>query len=76
MALPRFSEPYMQALPRLQLGFDEAASTLGLPLSTLEQIHRRGEGPPFFKIGRRLFTTEALIKDWQDGLISKVTTAD
>ena len=71
MALPRFSEPYMQALPRLQLGFDEAASTLGLPLSTLEQIHRRGEGPPFFKIGRRLFTTETRIRNWQADLVAQ-----
>ena len=59
-------------VPRMQLGFEDAAIALALPLSTLEQIHRRGEGPTFFQVGRRKFTTETLIRQWQDEMIAKV----
>lgn len=57
-------------LPRLQLSFEDAALALGVPLSTLEQVHRAGGGPTFFKIGRRLYTTTALIAEWQAGKIA------
>lgn len=72
MTTPRYSDAYVQPVPRLQLGFEDAATALGLPVSTMEQIHRRGEGPKFYKIGRRLFTTIELIRDWQAEQIAKL----
>ena len=62
--------PYVQQVPRLQLGIEDAASALGLPVSTLELECRRGGGPKFFKVGRRLFTTVDLIREWQAKKIS------
>lgn len=72
MSVPRFNDSYVTPVPRLQLGFEDAATALALPVSTLEQIHRRGEGPKFFKIGRRLFTTVELIGKWQGEMIAKL----
>ena len=71
MALPQYQEAYVSKVPRLQLGFEDAACALALPLSTLEQIHRRGEGPLFFRVGRRLFTTPDLIFEWQKSRIAQ-----
>lgn len=51
-------------LPRVQYGFEETAKILDLPQSTLEQECRRGNGPLFYKVGRRKFTTMPLINDW------------
>ena len=59
------AEPYVQQVPRLQLGIEDAAYALGLPVSTLEQECRRGKGPVFFTVGRRKFTTPELIREWQ-----------
>ena len=52
-----FDLPYVSQVPRLQLGLEDAAAALGLPVSTLELECRRGRGPKFFKVGHRLFTT-------------------
>jgi len=51
-------------LPRVQYGFKETAQMIGIPISTLEQECRRGDGPLFYKVGRRKFTTLPLINDW------------
>lgn len=75
MALPRYNEAYVTPVPRLQFGFEDTAVALGLPLSTMEQVHRRGEGPKFFRVGRRLFTTEALIREWQADRIANADAA-
>ena len=52
------------ALPRVQYGFTETAEMCGIPISTLEQECRRGNGPKFYKVGRRKFTTLPLINEW------------
>ncbi|WP_222434967.1 hypothetical protein [Falsiphaeobacter marinintestinus] len=65
------TDGYVACVPRLQLGFEDTAAALGLPLSTLEQVHRRGEGPTFFRVGRRLFTTPDLVREWQTDQIQK-----
>ncbi|MFY0691327.1 MAG: hypothetical protein JXR14_05315 [Paracoccaceae bacterium] len=66
--------PYVEQVPRLQLGLEDAAAALGLPVSTLELECRRGRGPKFFKVGRRLFTTIDLIKEWQSAKIAELGT--
>ena len=65
-----FADPYVERVPRLQLGFEDAATALGLPVSTLEQECRKGLGPTFFRVGRRLFTTPELIRAWQEKKIA------
>ena len=57
--------PYVEQVPRLQLGIEDAAAALGLPVSTLELECRRGRGPKFYTVGRRKFTTVELIREWQ-----------
>jgi hypothetical protein len=52
-------------LQALQLDFAEACAVLRLPASTLELEIARGKGPLFFKVGRRRFTTPALLREWQ-----------
>mgnify|MGYP001276594548 CR=1 FL=1 len=66
----KFTENYVEPVPRLQLGFEDTAAALGVPLSTLELECRRGRGPKFFNVGRRKFTTIRLIEDWQQSKIS------
>lgn len=56
---------YVEPVPRLQLGIEDAAAALGLPVSTLELECRRGRGPLFYTVGRRKFTTPELIRTWQ-----------
>jgi hypothetical protein len=67
-----FTEPYVERVPRLQLGFEDTAAALGVPVSTLELECRRGRGPKFYTVGRRKFTTIALIQDWQDAKINEL----
>ena len=69
------SEPTVELLPRLQLGFAETAEVLVVPQSTLELECRRGRGPRFFKVGRRKFTTVELIREWQAAKIANVEAA-
>lgn len=68
------AEPPVEQLPRLQFGLSEAAEVLGVPQSTLESECRQGRGPQFFKVGRRLFTTVELIREWQAGKIAEAKT--
>jgi hypothetical protein len=67
--------PYLESLPRLALAIEDAAAALGLPVSTLEVEVRRGKGPLFFKVGRRLFTTPELIAEWQAAKIAEARAA-
>ena len=69
------SDTPITPIPRLQLGFEDAACALGLPVSSLEQIHRKGEGPKFYRVGRRLFTTEDLVREWQADQIAAIPAA-
>lgn len=66
------AERYVQPVPRLALSIEDTAASLGLPCSTLELEVRRGKGPLFFKVGRRLFTTPALIAEWQEAKIAEI----
>lgn len=67
---------YIQPVPRLQLGIEDAAAALGLPVSTLELECRRGRGPKFFTVGRRKFTTIELIREWQAAKIAELDGQD
>ena len=67
-----FTEPYIEKVPRLQLGFEDTAAALGVPVSTLELECRRGRGPKFYTVGRRKFTTIRLIEDWQHTKINEL----
>ena len=67
-----FTEPYVERVPRLQLGFEDTAAALGVPVSTLELECRRGRGPKFYTVGRRKFTTVKLIEDWQNAKIDEL----
>jgi hypothetical protein len=62
---------YVEPVPRLQLGIEDAAAALGLPVSTLEVECRRGKGPLFYTVGRRKFTTPELIRAWQQEKIAE-----
>jgi len=62
---------YVAQVPRLQLSIEDTAAALGLPVSTLEVEVRRGKGPLFFKVGRRLFTTPELVSEWQSAKIAE-----
>lgn len=68
-----FTEPYIERVPRLQLGFEDTAAALGLPVSTLELECRRGRGPTFYFVGRRKFTTVKLIEQWQNAKIAELS---
>ena len=68
--------PYVAQVPRLQLGIEDAAAALGLPVSTLELECRRGRGPKFFTVGRRKFTTIELIRDWQAAKIAEASAQE
>lgn len=59
------------AIPRLQLSLADAAEALNIPQSTLELECRRGRGPKFFTVGRRRYTTVALIREWQEQKIAE-----
>lgn len=67
-----FDLPYVQQVPRLQLGMEDAAASLGLPTSTFEHECRRGRGPKLFVVGRRKFTTVELIREWQADKIAEI----
>jgi len=67
--------PYVAQVPRLQLGIEDAAAALGLPVSTLELECRRGRGPKFYTVGRRKFTTVELIREWQAAKIAEAETS-
>jgi predicted DNA-binding transcriptional regulator AlpA len=50
------------------LSNDEAARFLGLSPRTLPGMRRRGDGPPFIKLGaRRLGYLESDLQKWIDG---------
>ena len=51
--------------PPLQLDYAATAAALLMPQSTLENECRHGRGPIFFTVGRRKYTTPALIREWQ-----------
>lgn len=46
------------------LTLSEVATILRVPVNTLRWWRQRGEGPRFFKIGRRLVTTIGDLRSW------------
>lgn len=46
----------------------EIALFLDLPYSTIETLHRAGDGPRTFKIGRRLYVTQQHFREWLDAM--------
>jgi hypothetical protein len=42
----------------------EVAEILRVPVNTLRWWRQRGDGPPFFKIGRHLVTTIGDLRSW------------
>ena len=42
----------------------EVAEILRVPVNTLRWWRQRGDGPPFFKIGRHLVTTIGDLRAW------------
>jgi hypothetical protein len=46
------------------LTLPEVAEILRVPVNTLRWWRQRGDGPPFFKIGRHLVTTIGDLRAW------------
>ena len=46
------------------LTLQEVAEILRVPVNTLRWWRQRGDGPPFFKIGRHLVTTIGDLRVW------------
>ena len=46
------------------LTLSEVAEILRVPANTLRWWRQRGDGPPFFKIGRHLVTTIGDLRAW------------
>jgi Helix-turn-helix domain len=46
------------------LTLPEVAEILRVPVNTLRWWRQRGDGPPFFKIGRHLVTTIGDLRSW------------
>ena len=46
------------------LTLPEVADILRVPVNTLRWWRQRGDGPPFFKIGRHLVTTIGDLRAW------------
>jgi len=44
--------------------FNELAHELKLPLSTLQLLRARGQGPKVFRLGRRLYVSPAAKAAW------------
>lgn len=51
-------------MDRRLMTMEEVAEALRLPLSTLRHYRQHADGPPMFKIGRRLFAYEDEIVAW------------
>lgn len=42
----------------------QAAKFLGLPKTTLSRLATKGEGPPFLKIGRKIYHLSGDLENW------------
>ena len=66
MSLPDGNDDDFLTLP-------EVADILRMPVNTLRWRRQRGDGPPFFKIGRHLVTTIGDLRDWIEEQKQKAT---
>ena len=46
---------------------EQVARLTGIPVKTLEGYRRRGMGPPYVKIGRRIFYPISGVREWMEG---------
>lgn len=53
-------------IPRHAAPLDDLAASVGLPAYTLDELSRKGKGPPIFKLGRRIFCRIADFHEWLD----------
>ena len=61
--------PDLISAPALPLA--DVAVLLDLPLSTIDKLRARGQGPRCFLIGRRLYTRQADLREWFDRLANE-----
>lgn len=68
---PKAAQPVQEAgiAPHVERGdrlvqFAEAAEITTLSPATLRWMRHRGEGPPFFTLGRRLVIAESRLYEW------------
>lgn len=57
------------------LPFADIALFLDLPFSTMEKLHRQGQGPKTFKLGRRLYVRQVDLRAWLDDMAAKEEAA-
>jgi predicted DNA-binding transcriptional regulator AlpA len=50
------------------LSFADVAVYLDLPVSTIQKLRSRGDGPKWFTIGRRLYVRQADFREWIDAM--------
>jgi predicted DNA-binding transcriptional regulator AlpA len=55
----------MKQLSRL-ITLAEVAELTRIPISTLRYYRQRGEGPPMFRVGRRVMAYEDEVRGWLD----------
>ena len=46
---------------------EQVARLTGIPVKTLEGYRRRGMGPPYVKIGRRILYPISGVREWMEG---------
>lgn len=51
---------------RTILSLDEAARQIGRSVETMRYWRKRGEGPPTFRLGRRVVVDQAELDAWVD----------
>ncbi len=55
------------------LPLSDAALFLDVPLSTMDMLRAKGQGPRTFKIGRRLYVRQVDLRAWLDSLAEGAT---
>ena len=70
-ALPDYAERARRmgdliAAPALPVA--DVALFLDVPLSTIDKLRARGQGPRTFRIGRRLYVRQSDLRDWLDAM--------
>ena len=51
----------------------DVALYLDVPLSTLDMLRAKGQGPHTFKIGRRIYVRQDDLRDWLDKMAESET---
>jgi predicted DNA-binding transcriptional regulator AlpA len=61
-------------MDRKLLRLEEISTRTGVPLATLRYYRHRGEGPPTWRLGRRVVAYEDEVDHWLDEVRRSVTT--